>query len=1409
MNRIYQGRVRSVDLIISPATKKKTEELAPLKDWEQHLWDHHVIFQSAVNYYLLALAALADPNGTNGLSAESIRVATQLHDQTRKAWEKFPRSSVTDANSLRDSVAEWIGLGTQTTFEDATNLVLKGNLASPQVRAQALAQLLEHSSGEAAIQQSGRDFLPLFCLKKTGANFKTDPRLIQRAYDMKALPFVLHHQVEEAATHLLDPFDIYSLATPDNSRPILESAKARQRLTEAVKTLTEQKLITFEDQTRLSAIIEKLNDDFTLSNYVGSSAKGAVKLRLYALMVFKYLEKSPATLAALRQVFPAPKEKETMPEPVNIDNLPDDPIKLARGKRGYVFPAFTALPAWHPPSPGEPVWKEFDIAAFKEALKALNQFNQKTQERADKEHNLRGELAILLGGKLPDWKPRKTESDEEAKQPMPLDPKLFRLTRKLEVTLTGMLDDIVLGEEKTEAFGNVSYSWHEGEWQISVSSLRGLNDLIEKWQKEYDKAEGNPEEENLIKIVKAYQADDQNQRNIGSVPLFLTLCEKRFWPLWLNQDGGKALDTEDDDPHSNEGAVFLKKMASFHRTFRDFLRSLEPINLTPAEPVYSRRLYMLDRNAKKSFSEKNGANYVSFALAMKDKNQQITESRVRLCYSGRRLLRDELQGGAESRWLQPMTKALRIPPPENNAAQPFDSAVSLMPEFPKGSTRGNIPADRFLLNFPVILDTSHIQSFLGKATRWKGQFNGKHNLNLHLHWPGTFKNASKIEPWWDNRNIIANGYTTLSVDLGQRTAGAWALLQVTCWDPSKRSQTERPVRQIGHDGKRSWFAEVINTGLLRLPGEDQLVRRKDGKLSEEQYGKKGRYARKHEWEEALNIARSFNTDVPENWVGATPREKSLPEQNDSLIALANRRLTRLNTFHRWSCFAPNIEIANKLDKNRIEKLYAELAHWQDSEIQRWKSLLEQGDMIGFSQAAGAGFEKLQNELSEQLVAIANRTVPLRGRSWVWRKKEGATQGLYRELVDSGTALSGEKTWIRGQRGLTLARIEQLENLRKLFLRHNRSFDRKPGQKAKFGADDRGRESGEPCKLLLQKIDRMKEQRINQTAHLILAEALGVRLREHIVPYDERRKRDLHGEYESVPGRQPVDFIVIENLDRYLASQGRTRSENSRLMKWSHRAVREKIKMLAEEPFGIPVVETAAAYSSQFCARTGHAGARCEERSGLTLYEKERLEKWSKLPNKPGQPATVNYKKLLDQFNELEELNQLRCGKPPYSLYLPKKGGSLFVSLPDGKPVQADINAAINIGLRAVASPLALDILHKVRAENNADGYDAVKKNAREKAAFDSQSKIVMTGETTIKLVKTPVTNFFYDRARLADFAQATMSVNGDLIPLASGIGLWTKVKTSFPCHLVDLNRERLKHWKQKISDKEEEDDIPM
>jgi len=1424
MNRIYQGKVSFVEI---PTPGNKDNPWKPFdpdpkvarQKWQDALWQHHQIFQDAVNYYLVALASLADSEYATS------RLIKDLQERIAAAWFEFPGAGGKDARSLHQSIAPWLNLSQDASPQNAFEAILDGNDASPQVRTLALALLLDRCGGESAIQQGGRGYFPRFCDAKTNPTYDFSSASQAAGMGKNRLAEVLHGESDDSELATIASEMDLSWTVKLQPDEFFNPEESTTRLIEAVEHV--RNLLRNPSSTRLKEVAALFPDFSTqldsfksdLTKRTGQPViprnRKASKDLTFASLVFKFFPcaltakvlslfvKKPATGAAK-------KEKNT----ADFAACGDDPIKLARGKRGYVFRAFTALPAWNPKSPGEPVWKEFDIAAFKEALKSLNQFNQKTQERIEEEENLRGQIAILLGSEIKGWKPRKTDANEDEPIPEPLDSKLFQLARELERDLTQDLADTVVGEEKSAVFGDVVYQYREGEWQISAASLRGFSDIAEEWNSLYAKSETEPNPGQLEEVVKKHQRDDKSKNSIGSVPLFLKLCERKYWPLWLAQE-------EDTEESRNS---FLDSMVSFHGKLRDLERALEPIRLTPAEPKYSRRLYMFsdikDKTAKVVFGKAEEKFTVECAVAMRDEKGAITEQRVRLLYSAKRLLRDELQGGAESRWLQPMTKALGLEMPESVTSTTFDSAVSLMPDFAQSSTDGD--RLRFLLNFPVTLDPSWIHEGLGKAGLWKGQFNGTRDISLHLHWPGTAKEKGNKTPWWENQQVIKKGFTCLSVDLGQRTAGAWALIRVTCTDPRKGDGTKRPVREVGFDGKRTWFAEVISTGILRLPGEDQKLIA-HGKTEVEPFGKSGRNALEREWEEGKQLAAALLAENPEVWLGENYTEKSFPEQNDALIALANRRLSRLNTFHRWSCFDPDRpEIAPRRER-LIEKLREEIEHWQDADVASWKSLLDAGDFAGFRIAAGNAFTSLRLKLGEHLLSLANRVAPLRKRSWQWDRTKGKTEsGIYGELVDSGPQLTEKPTWIRGQRGLSLARIEQLENLRRLFLRYNRSFDREAGKRADFGRADFGRRSGEPCRRLLEKIERMKDQRVNQTAHLILAEALGVRLRDHQINPDEREARDIHGEYEKIPGREPVDFIVIENLDRYLTSQGRGPSENSRLMKWAHRSVRDKIKMLAEEPFGIPVVEAPAAYSSRFCAVTGIAGARCEERPRLDDYLKTGLEKRAKSQPKPGQARPEHFAALLEQFEQLEKLNERlqnsrkedgKRSNSLYTLFLPKMGGPLFLPVghkdPNSSsklPRQADINAAINIGLRAIAAPETLSILHKIRAERDGDDFKPVIKNAREKAAFNSKSIIHLKNGLSSKLAKSRTPNFFFDSETFRPFDTATLQMVSRNVAVVSGVGLWSTVNELFPQLLVEINRRRLRSWQNAGG---EEDNIPM
>jgi len=1358
-----------------------------------------------VNYYLLAMAALAK-QAVPGAG----RLMSDLPARIYEAWDVFPRQDAAraGARSLRDSVASWIGLDSSATLQSAYDAILKGNSSGAGEMSHALALVLQECSGDGGIQQNGRAYLPMLCDAKCKATYKYSASSLASTSGKDKLSSVLHGEPSDQDLKAIAAQMELSWTIKVEPGEFLGGDEAKKRISEALDhvegminkpspRLAEWLNGVKDASTQIGhfrAAVVSLSDQFRIAKNRGGNISKDLLFSIIAFMAFP----CQLTKQCLRLGVKAPKKGAKQASKLGIDftALGDDPVKLARGSRGYIFPAFTALPSWNPKSQGEPSWKEFDIAAFKEALKALNQFRIKTDERTKRESDLAGLIAHLIGTPVIGWNPSKLESGEEDELPEPLDQKLLKLAWKLEEEMTRGLSESIVGELTSLPFGDGCIPAREGGWTVSRASLRGLREIAGEWMKILAKNPAAPASD-LEEAVKEHQRREGKAGSIGSVGLFLTLCDPGYRPLWIST----ATEEADNDGESNR---FLYRLADLHESVAEYQRCKEPVNLTPAEPRHSRRAYTFPdlafTNRKKPSKKELHQNKqfleegcFTIEVLRKSADGFLEVGEIRICYTAPRLRRDGLIGSDREEWLQPMVKALGLK--TTKLSESFDPSFTLMPDF---NSSGSL---RFLLNFAANIDAEPLREAVGKSTRWDRQLNGTKDENIHIHWPGTADPAKmKVAPWWNNPSIIDDGFTVLSTDLGQRTAGAWALLRIT----SSRPQTPRPVRSIGCDGTREWFAEVLKTGMHRLPGEDAEVRGKDGHMVQELSGKTGRMASEEEWKEAVDLAKALLAEEPENWVGSYCHKKSYPEQNDSLLVLANRRLSRLGTFHRWSCFNPDKETDPVRRASLILKLAAELAQWEDSDILSWAAKLSEGDVTAFKSAAGEAFAKYRRDLLHLLVKLANRVAPLRDELWEWKERGGGSP--YGDLVRI-KGREGAKPAIRGQRGLSMARIEQMENLRRLFLRYNRSLDRSPGIPAKFGRDDEGRTSGEPCHDLLGKIDRIKEQRVDQTAHLILAQALGVKLAPHSLDAATRRLGDYHGEYTSIPGRSPVDLVVIENLNRYLTSQGRAPSENSRLMKWSHRAIRDKVKMLIEEPFGIPVLEVPAAYSSRFCAVTGEPGSRCEERASLDDYLQELLGRRATTPPTAGHlDMRIWNQKLLGQFERLAGINAKRGaeGKAPKTLMLPKTGGPLFLGAKESSVVQSDMNAAINLAFRAVAAPDALHLLHRVRSQSDGQEIITLVKNAREKAAYGGKGiPITIKGTASSKLSKSA--NFFHDARGIARFDSGEITVAGNVIPVASGIGIWHAVNEAILPRIIAINEMRL--GIRPVF--EEKDEIPM
>jgi hypothetical protein len=266
------------------------------------------------------------------------------------------------------------------------------------------------------------------------------------------------------------------------------------------------------------------------------------------------------------------------------------------------------------------------------------------------------------------------------------------------------------------------------------------------------------------------------------------------------------------------------------------------------------------------------------------------------------------------------------------------------------------------------------------------------------------------------------------------------------------------------------------------------------------------------------------------------------------------------------------------------------------------------------------------------------------------------------------------------------------------------------------------------------------------------------------------------------------------------------------MKWAHRAIRDKVKMLVEEPFGIPVLEVTAAYSSRFSAINSEPGSRCEERAELNEYLKEALERRAGTPPVSGQPDQRHCNsQLLEQFKLLDVINARRLASGQEiqaTLLLPKTGGPLFLGAKESPVVQSDINAAINLAFRAVAAPEALHLLHRVRAESRDGKTSTVAKNARERAAYGKKGiPISIEGTLSAKLSAAP--NFFFDVNNIATFDKGKVPLGEASVTVASGIGLWRAVNEMIFPRILRINAQRLYKLKASDSLNDPKDEIPM
>jgi hypothetical protein len=1393
MNRIYQGRVSSVQ-VPKQGVKNDWE---PLPEWAPALWRHHELFQDAVNYYTLALAALAE--GLLPVNAQA-SAALAWRAQVRENWLDGQRRAMRfDGPHKRLAPLLGVEMGMvveHIAFGASSKAILRANGSSPAQRAAALLQLLEEAN-VSDLNQLCVNRLPWLCTPRGALSATPRNVIAQQETERISQTQAVHVATPETLAAVAASLEPGRFVTQMPAEYIMGDG-AREEALKQFKGAAKKAVGLGKHEQEFVAHLAKLGDSLRVPQ-LGRRPSG-----FYPFALILHLWPEEAAWEAFKQATKNLVNRET--PLVAVDSIAE-----ARIGDEPLFDYFTNRALFRAPANKDrAVWFDFDLAAFLEAIKAPHRFYQDTQARTAAARTLREQLHAVEPDARPGWllnvpvaavkKQAKKAAVPEHEEESTLD---FTFAGDHRITkLRSLLTDAdklgCLGE--IEEGGTVEYTLQE-------RTLRGWPQIREAWRKRI--ARGAYTADELWTDVARIQGEHRD--DFGSATLFEALTKPENHPIWADEPPLPG-------QHADDPIRAWKEYKELCFELKDRERA---IRFTPAHAEKSPRYFVMPKTGRFGTAHgrmQPGEKYFHFTAGIIGSTANGLEPiEVRIEYAAPRLRRDELRTPGEvdltaAHWLQPMMQALGIPKTD---VQDFGNCrVTLQPT----------NCDNHQLTFPVEVDSSALQKAL-HGEQWARQFNmhpdGENFFNASLRWPHEKQPSKPPVPWWEARDA----FTVLAVDLGQRDAGAFALLDVR----ANSDFDGRPSRPIGETGEslavKKWRSALGASGLLRLSGEDRIEWRNASQAEEargkhgfawreELFGERGRSATAEETEECVQLLGALGVKEAEFMPPGWRKSLSFPGQNTKLLVATRRAQSRIARLHRWVWF-----LADETNFTRIENARTEIAAVRKDAAghpdaaQARLAMLTGGDLGVLRAAVRDDLLLAQSTLPGRLVKIANRVLPLRGRSWRWQPNT-QTRGCH--FLDQTGPDRGD-VLLRGQRGLSLERIEQIEELRKRFQSLNQSLRREIGGKAPTRRDDA---VPDPCEDLLKKLDHLKTQRVNQTAHLILAQALGVRLRAPGADKAQlRAERDQHGEY--VRFRAPADFIVIEDLARYRASQGRAPRENSRLMKWCHRAIRDKLRELCE-PFGVPVVETAAAWSSRFCARSGVPGFRAKEVTAGFTGEGQMA--WLAGKKDENGNSTEDARRLIDLDEKLavaqRELEHdwaenKRSGPcPKRTLFVPVAGGPIFIPLCDriAEPdhpklqpavVQSDINAAINLAFRAVSDPRGWTIHPRLRTQR--EGKDTLLAKEKRKYGTKKVPTITPLGDTTLAEDAGRVPNFFFDRSGQIGwgYAEVPDPLDGSPTRVVLGAAMWKTVRDSQWARCGTLNERRLVEWK------DGKDAIPM
>ncbi|MDR2459299.1 MAG: type V CRISPR-associated protein Cas12b [Deltaproteobacteria bacterium] len=212
------------------------------------------------------------------------------------------------------------------------------------------------------------------------------------------------------------------------------------------------------------------------------------------------------------------------------------------------------------------------------------------------------------------------------------------------------------------------------------------------------------------------------------------------------------------------------------------------------------------------------------------------------------------------------------------------------------------------------------------------------------------------------------------------------------------------------------------------------------------------------------------------------------------------------------------------------------------------------------------------------------------------------------------------------------------------------------------------------------VQRLVAQRVDEIVSIVTTNALGT--------YWKNAK---NGKSSTGPGsgdEKLCPIVVMENLDSLTPNLGRTMSENRLISTMRAGGIREKLKQRCRR-LGLMLIEVDPAETAAVDSRTGAFGMRAREISAAKFMSQPGIRKKVEEARVRSEKGTALAEDWLwiSIDDRLKSLSKSDLAKTA-NVFIPSKGGALFLSGDEksSRIIHADINAACNIGLRALTTP---------------------------------------------------------------------------------------------------------------------------